>query len=181
MFGNDGYILLIDFGFAKVISDKTYSTVGTPGYMSPEVLLGIGHSKATDYWGIGVLLYELLAGCSPFYDENASKFQHNILKCQPVYPKHWSPNAIDLLSQLLRPDPLTRLISPSAFKRHPWFNTFKWDKLLSKDLIPPFIPEIVGPEDLTHFKTLEYFRPDSTVDDFVDMFGVFKEIDPYFE
>jgi len=59
---------VIDFGFAKVCSTKTFTLCGTPEYMAPEIILGRGYDKGVDWWAFGVLLYECLAGYSPFCD-----------------------------------------------------------------------------------------------------------------
>jgi serine/threonine protein kinase len=64
----DGYLKLVDFGFAKVVRDKTFTLCGTPEYLAPELVLGRGHDKGVDYWALGILLYEQVAGYSPFAD-----------------------------------------------------------------------------------------------------------------
>lgn len=71
LIAKDGHIKLTDFGFAKDITDgRTYTVCGTPEYMAPEVVNKDGHGKAADWWSLGIIIFEMLAGYSPFYDEN---------------------------------------------------------------------------------------------------------------
>jgi serine/threonine protein kinase/CRP-like cAMP-binding protein len=65
----EGFVKIADFGFAKCVTAKTFTLCGTPEYLAPEVVLGKGHDKAVDWWAVGVLIYEMLCGISPFADE----------------------------------------------------------------------------------------------------------------
>ena len=66
MLGIDGYLKLIDFGFAKIATERTYTICGTPEYIAPEILLNQGHGCPVDWWTLGILIYEMFAGFPPF-------------------------------------------------------------------------------------------------------------------
>ena len=66
----EGYLKLTDFGFAKVVEGRTYTLCGTPEYLAPEILLNKGHGKPVDWWTLGIIIYEMIAGIDPFTDED---------------------------------------------------------------------------------------------------------------
>jgi serine/threonine protein kinase len=80
VFSCEGHIKFIDFGFAKQISERTYTLCGTPEYLAPEIIRGEGSSFSSDWWAFGVLVYEFLIGHSPFADENENRMYQKICK-----------------------------------------------------------------------------------------------------
>lgn len=152
MIDEEGYPRLIDFGTAKIVTTRTYSVIGTPHYMAPEVILGKGYNHTIDYYSLGILLYECLFGKVPFGDEEDDpyKIYQHVLEHRLSYPKFADPHfaAKALIEQLLSTNPAMRTGGDvDRLKAHRWFNGFEWviatqDKLLSKELRPPFIPNV---------------------------------------
>lgn len=117
-------IKISDFGLAKVISNSLMTTAcGTPGYVAPEIILGKGYDFQIDYWSIGVILYVLLCGFPPFYEETNEKLFEMIKLAQFDFPSpQWdqiSDIAKDLIKSLLKADPSQRFNADQILK-HPW-------------------------------------------------------------
>lgn len=89
LLNEDGNILLADFGISKRLKNdsKTKSFVGTPEYVSPEVIKEQGHGKAVDIWSFGILLYEMAVGLPPFYSKNKNQMLKWIIKARPKFPR----------------------------------------------------------------------------------------------
>ena len=140
-----GHIKLADFGLSKKIIDKTNTFAGTPEYIAPEILLSVGHSYSVDYWSLGVVLYEMLAGKPPFssYDGNFTTIVKLILDNKPFYPIYFSSEATDLISKLLKSHPKQRLGSNgiAEIKNHPYFKKINWELLNLGKLNPPLSVE----------------------------------------
>lgn len=97
----DGYLKLTDFGFAKIVKSRTYTLCGTPEYLAPEILTNKGHGKGVDWWTLGVLLYEMVAGIDPFNDDDPMGIYKKILKGVVRFPKKFSKDARSLVKHLL--------------------------------------------------------------------------------
>lgn len=154
-----GHIALCDFGLCKLDmkdEDRTNTFCGTPEYLAPELLMGKGYNKTVDWWTLGVLLYEMLTGLPPFYDENTNDMYRKILS----EPLHFSdvvpPAAKDLLTKLLNRDPEERLGANGSaeIKAHPFFHAIDWRKLLQRKYEPTFKPSVVcfNPENLLYLQ-----------------------------
>jgi serine/threonine protein kinase len=104
-----GHLKFVDFGFAKVIVEKSYTLCGTPEYLAPESIEHKGHNQGVDWWALGILIYEMLSGSPPFYDDNPYNLYQKILQCQYSLPGHFQSAAMDIIVQLLDPDQTHRL------------------------------------------------------------------------
>ena len=145
-----GHIALCDFGLCKLDmkdEDRTNTFCGTPEYLAPELLLGQGYTKAVDWWTLGVLLYEMLTGLPPFYDENTNEMYRKILQdpLQFPGPEIVPAAAKDLLQRLLDRNPERRLGANGAaeIKAHHFFANIDWRKLLQRKYEPSFKPNVV--------------------------------------
>lgn len=167
-----GHIALCDFGLCKLNmkdNEKTNTFCGTPEYLAPEILSGNGYDKAIDWWTLGVLLYEMLAGLPPFYDETTDKMYEKILNDPLVFGEEFSEEACSILTGLLDRDPAHRLGVKGAedIKRHPFFHKHIDFKLLAtKKIQPPFKPSVVSPVDVSNFDTV--FTEEAPIDSFVE-------------
>lgn len=113
-----GHVKITDFGFAKVVPEKTYTLCGTPEYLAPEIIQSKGHNKNVDWWALGVLVFEMLAGYPPFYDDNPLGIYHKIMDGYYEFPPHIEPKARDLVKSFLCADTTTRLGHPKVSPQH---------------------------------------------------------------
>ncbi|XP_040333944.1 ribosomal protein S6 kinase alpha-5 isoform X4 [Herpailurus yagouaroundi] len=162
---SNGHVVLTDFGLSKEFvaeeGERAYSFCGTIEYMAPDIVRGgdSGHDKAVDWWSLGVLMYELLTGASPFTVDGEKNSQaeisRRILKSEPPYPQEMSALAKDLIQRLLMKDPKKRLgcgpRDADEIKEHLFFQKINWDDLAAKKVPAPFKPVIRDELDVSNF------------------------------
>lgn len=147
MLDSRGYCKVVDFGFAKTVcGTKTYTFCGTPEYMAPEVILGSGHDTSADLWSLGILVYECLAGQSPFPGMDVPDIQVTIKSVGVGQrPPSVPPVAFDFICSLCRERPSRRLGSTgrdlcSKASRHRWFRGFDWNAVRNRCY--PHVPDM---------------------------------------
>lgn len=146
----NGHIKMVDFGLCKdeIFGSKLTSTFcGTPSYLPPEVIRNSQYGRSVDWWGLGVVMYELLTGQLPFYNEERKAMFRQIVTEKVHYPKTIiTRDTREILSRLLVKNPDRRLGAGSAdaeeIMEHPYFATIDWYELEKKRITPPFKPEL---------------------------------------
>ncbi|XP_038830563.1 RAC-gamma serine/threonine-protein kinase [Salvelinus namaycush] len=158
MLDKDGHVKITDFGLCKegITDAATMKTFcGTPEYLAPEVLEDNDYGRAVDWWGLGVVMYEMMCGRLPFYNQDHEKLFELILMEDIKFPRTLSSDAKSLLSGLLIKDPNKRLGGgPDDAKEimgHSFFTGIEWQDVYDKKLIPPFKPQVSSETDTRYF------------------------------
>uniref|UniRef100_A0A3B5QFM3 non-specific serine/threonine protein kinase n=1 Tax=Xiphophorus maculatus TaxID=8083 RepID=A0A3B5QFM3_XIPMA len=158
MLDKDGHIKITDFGLCKegITDTATMKTFcGTPEYLAPEVLEDNDYGRAVDWWGLGVVTYEMMCGRLPFYNQDHEKLFELILMEEIKFPRTLSADAKSLLSGLLIKDPNKRLgggpDDAKEIMRHSFFGTIDWQDVYDKKLVPPFQPQVSSETDTRYF------------------------------
>ncbi|XP_055979151.1 serine/threonine-protein kinase N2 isoform X2 [Sorex fumeus] len=154
----EGFVKIADFGLCKEgmgYGDRTSTFCGTPEFLAPEVLTETSYTRAVDWWGLGVLIYEMLVGESPFPGDDEEEVFDSIVNDEVRYPRFLSTEAISIMRRLLRRNPERRLGAGEKdaedVKKHPFFRLTDWSALMDKKVKPPFVPTIRGREDVSNF------------------------------
>jgi serine/threonine protein kinase len=168
-----GYPVIVDLGFAKHVPEKTYTLCGTPLYIAPEVVLNRGHDKGADHWSLGVLIFEMIAGYTPFYKEGMDQITlfRAIVRGSFAFPKSgvMSTEAEDLILRLLVVDPSQRLGSLARGQkdiyRQSWFSNMNFDRLKRKEIRAPWVPKIKDPLDTANFENWDHLADKNKAND----------------
>jgi serine/threonine protein kinase/CRP-like cAMP-binding protein len=166
----NGYCVIIDMGFAKIVLDKTYTMCGTPEYIAPEIILNSGHDHVSDYWSFACLLYELVVGQTPFVTAGIDQMSllKRITKSQYAFPSKMSSlrssggsgldNALfhwkDLISRLLKPNPVERLGNlqhgVDDIMNHRVFASIDFNEFRNQKNPAPWVPNVDNRLDKSH-------------------------------
>ncbi|XP_022623197.1 microtubule-associated serine/threonine-protein kinase 1-like [Seriola dumerili] len=169
-----GHIKLTDFGLSKMglmsLTTNLYEghiekdtrefldkqVCGTPEYIAPEVILRQGYGKPVDWWAMGIILYEFLVGCVPFFGDTPEELFGQVITDDIVWPEGDEALPVDaqhLISSLLQTNPMVRLGTGGAFevKQHSFFTEVDWNSLLRQKA--EFIPHLESEEDTSYFDT----------------------------
>ena len=153
-----GYLCLVDFGMAKKLeyNKKALSFCGTPEYLAPEIIKGEGYDENIDWWSLGIILYEMICGVPPFYDDNLNKIYYLIQNTEVSFPHniYLSDDVKDIIFNLLKKDVKERLGYSSGIveiKNHSFFKGINFQDIENKKIEAPFIPKIDNSTDVQNF------------------------------
>lgn len=160
LFDSNGHLKITDFGLSKIVKEPTEITksfCGTPEYIAPEIIQGVGHTMKADWWSLGALLYQMLTGRPPHYNKNKMQMLKDIVDKDVEMRPFLSQEAQSLLQSLLQRDEQKRIGSfvdgaeddASEIRKHPFFASINWKKLKECSHQAPFKPAIRGREDIS--------------------------------
>ncbi|XP_052756636.1 protein kinase C isoform X3 [Galleria mellonella] len=153
----DGHIKIADFGMCKegILDGATTTTFcGTPDYIAPEILQELEYGPSVDWWALGVLLYEMLAGQPPFEADNEDDLFESILHDDVLYPVWLSKDAVSILKGFMTKSPARRLGvagGAAGIRHHAFFRDVDWDALAQRRLRPPFRPKLMSKREAVNF------------------------------
>lgn len=170
---DEGRLKLTDMGLAKFVLGKTFTTCGTPDYFAPELIASTGHTKAVDWWTLGILVFELMSGHPPFESAYPMQIYAKVTKgiSKVPFPTKCQGAVGDVIVKLLKAEPSERLpMRPGGtdnLRQHKWFEGFDWAVMRDLKLQVPYKPVVKSKKDLANFsarkedmpKQLEYRDP----------------------
>jgi len=167
-----GHIALTDFGLSKenvtdVFNSQLTTFCGTAEYIAPELLKGQKYGASVDWWSFGILLYEMMGFRTPFYDKNRKLMFHGIINLEPSFPAHFTVSSKNVLLRLLDKEASRRLGSKGAeeIKMSEFFKPLDFQKLIGREITPPFKPEVSNEEDTKYVpKAYLAAKPEDSID-----------------
>lgn len=168
-----GHLKLADFGTCMKMGPdgmvRSETAVGTPDYISPEVLKSQGgtgeYGRECDWWSVGVFLYEMLVGDPPFYADSLIGTYHQIMDHQNSLKFPDDVEMSKVAESLIRgflTDRQSRLGKNGVeeIMKHPFFKNDQWDFHTIRDCVPPVVPDLTSDDDTSHFEDVENDTPD---------------------
>ncbi|CAO1406792.1 unnamed protein product [Diamesa tonsa] len=156
---SEGHCKLADFGMCKegIIGGNLTSTFcGTPDYIAPEILQELDYGPSVDWWALGVLMYEMMAGQPPFEADNEDDLFEAILRDDVLYPVWLSREAVSILKGFMTKNASRRLgctDGEDSIRKHPFFKDMDWEALEQRKVRPPFRPRVRSARDAINFDT----------------------------
>jgi cGMP-dependent protein kinase len=164
-----GNVKLTDMGLAKVVVGKTFTTCGTPDYFAPELIASKGHTAAVDWWCLGILTFELLAGHPPFESASPMQIYQKVAKGinKMPFPNTCSDVAGTLIKSLCESNPSERLPMKKEgvanIKNNDWFKGFDWGAMENLKMEAPYKPPIKNKKDISNFSARKEDMPPQIV------------------
>ena len=173
VFDSKGYLRITDFGIARFLSkNNSNDSTGTPGYMSPEVMMKKNHGIEADYFSLGIIAFECMMRRRPYLGKSRNEIKDQILVQQiqlkkSNVPEDWTPEAVDFINKLIQRNPKDRLgfNGTQEVKNHEWLADVEWRKMLEKTIESPCQPKF---EDNFSQKTLNNFKAEEDSDINID-------------
>jgi len=168
---SDGHCKIADFGMCKegIKNGVTTTTFcGTPDYIAPEILQELDYGASVDWWALGVLMYEMMAGQPPFEADNEDDLFESILHDDVLYPVWLSREAVSVLKGFMHKNVSKRLGcvaahgGEEAIKHHSFFKSINWIEMENRAVKPPFRPKIKSRKDVLNFDT-EFTKEEPTL------------------
>lgn len=160
-----GQVKLTDMGLAKVVIGKTFTTCGTPDYFAPELIASKGHGEAVDWWTLGILNYELLAGHPPFEAAAPMQIYQKVTKGigKVTFAKACKGTVETLIKGNLHANPTERLPMKKGgsqnIKNHEWYKGFDWKAMEGMTMEAPYVPATKSKKDMANFSARKEDMP----------------------